>query len=103
MTRHRDEVAHAMGMPAGTKDDLLRRLSRVRGQIDGIRRMVEEERYCTDIMQQCAAARSALRSAEKVLLSSHLDHCATHAIVQGGEPADSARAELVDLFYRYTK
>ena len=103
MTRQRAEVAHAMGMPERTKDDLLRRLSRVCGQVDGIRRMVDEERYCTDIMQQIAAARSALRSAEKVLLASHRDHCATHAIVQGGESADSARAELVDLFYRYTK
>lgn len=92
-----------MSMPEGTKDDLLKRLSRVRGQVDGIRRMVDEERYCTDIMQQIAAARSALRSAEKELLASHLDHCATHAIVQGGEPADNARAELVDLFYKYTK
>ncbi|TFG66991.1 MAG: metal-sensitive transcriptional regulator [Gemmatimonadales bacterium] len=103
MARRREEVPHAMGMPEKTKGDLLRRLSRVRGQIDGVRRMIEEERYCPDIMQQISAAHSALRAAEKVLLGSHLDHCATHAIERGGESAVQAREELVDLFYRYMR
>ena len=103
MARRRDEVSHAMGLPEQTKSDLLKRLSRVRGQIDGVGRMIDEERYCPDIMQQISAAHSALRAAEKVLLTSHLDHCATHAIEQGGESAAQARAELVDLFYRYMR
>ena len=103
VARRRDEVPHSMGMPVQTKDDLLKRLSRVRGQVDGVRRMIDEERYCPDIMQQISAAHSALRAAEKVLLTSHLDHCATHAIAQGGESAEHARAELVDLFYRYMR
>lgn len=92
-----------MGMPEQTKADLLRRLSRVRGQIEGVRRMVEEERYCPDIMQQISAAHAALRASEKILLASHLDHCATHAIEQGGESATQAREELVDLFHRYMR
>lgn len=92
-----------MGMPELTKQDLLRRLSRIRGQIDGIRRMVEEERYCPDVMQQISAAHAALRASEKVLLTSHLDHCATHAIEQGGDTAARAREELVDLFHRYMR
>lgn len=103
MARRREEIPHAMGMPEETKGDLLRRLSRVRGQVDGVRRMIEEERYCPDIMQQISAAHSALRAAEKVLLRSHLDHCATHGIEQGGESAVRAREELVDLFYRYMR
>lgn len=65
--------------------------------------MVEEERYCPDIMQQISAAHAALRAAEKVLLTSHLGHCATHAIEQGGESAARAREELVDLFHRYMR
>lgn len=103
MARRRKEVPHAMALPEQTKSDLLKRLSRVRGQIDGVGRMIDEERYCPDIMQQISAAHSALRAAEKVLLTSHLDHCATHAIEQGGEAAARARAELVDLFYRYMR
>ncbi len=103
MARRRDTVPHAVGMPEHTKEDLLRRLSRVHGQIEGIRRMIEEERYCPDIMQQTSAAHSALRAAEKVLLASHLNHCATHAIEQGGEAARRAREELVDFVYRYVR
>lgn len=90
-----------MGIAAPVKTDLVRRLARIRGQLEGIGRMVEDERYCPDIMQQFAAVHSAMRSAEKQLLANHLEHCATHAIVQGGEPAGRVREEIVDLFYRY--
>lgn len=103
MVRRCDEIPHAMGISEQTKDDLLKRLSRVRGQVDGVRRMIDEERYCPDIMQQISAAHSALRAAEKVLLTSHLDHCVTHAIERGGESAAQVREELVDLFYRYMR
>jgi DNA-binding FrmR family transcriptional regulator len=92
-----------MGIAESTKKDLLRRLARARGQIDGIRRMVEDERYCPDIMQQFAAVNSALRSAEKLLLANHLEYCASHAIAHGGEPAEQVRSELVDLFHRYLR
>jgi DNA-binding FrmR family transcriptional regulator len=92
-----------MGIGDPTKQDLLHRLARARGQIDGIRRMVEDERYCPEIMQQFAAVHSALRSAEKLLLANHLEHCATHAITRGGEPAAQVRSELVDLFHRYLR
>ena len=53
--------AHAMGIAEPTKKDLLKRLARVRGQVEGIQRMVEDERYCPDILQQFAAVHSALR------------------------------------------
>lgn len=99
----RTAPSHAMGIAAPAKKDLLRRLARIRGQVEGIGRMVEDERYCPDIMQQFAAVHSAMRSAEKQLLANHLEHCATHAIEQGGEPADHVREEIVDLFYRYVR
>jgi DNA-binding FrmR family transcriptional regulator len=94
---------HAMGIAEPVREDLLRRLARIRGQVEGIGRMVEDERYCPDIMQQFAAVHSAMRSAEKQLLANHLEHCATHAIEQGGQPAARVRDEIVDLFYRYVR
>ena len=92
-----------MGIAGQAKTDLLHRLARIRGQIEGIRRMVEDERYCPDIMQQFSAVHSALRSSEKILLTNHLEHCATHALEMGGEPAAQVRSELVDLFHRYLR
>ncbi|WP_419942696.1 metal-sensitive transcriptional regulator [Candidatus Palauibacter sp.] len=94
--------AHAMGIAEGTKRDLDRRLARIRGQVGGIARMVEDERYCPDILQQFAAVHSALRSAEKELLMNHLERCATHAIAEGGDAAVRVREEIADLFMRFT-
>jgi DNA-binding FrmR family transcriptional regulator len=95
--------AHAMGIADSTKTDLQKRLSRVRGQVEGILRMVEDERYCPDILQQFAAVHSALRAAERELLANHLERCATHAMLEGGETADEVRREIVDLLYRYVR
>ena len=93
---------HAMGIAEGTKRDLDRRLARIRGQVGGIARMVEDERYCPDILQQFAAVHSALRSAEKELLMNHLERCATHTIAEGGDAAVRVREEIADLFMRFT-
>ena len=98
-----EKPAHAMGIADDTKRDLLKRLARVRGQVEGIQRMVDEERYCPDILQQFAAVHSALRAAERELLANHLERCATHAIQEGGETADEVRREIVDLLYRYVR
>ena len=90
-----------MGIAEGTKHDLDRRLARIRGQVGGIARMVEDERYCPDILQQFAAVHSALRSAEKELLMNHLERCATHAIEEGGDAATRVREEIAQLFMRF--
>ena len=103
MTRSSTDVTHAMGIAQPTKRDLLRRLARIRGQIEGIQRMVSDERYCPDILQQSAAVHSALRAAEKVLLANHLERCVTHAIEVGGESAARVRQEIVDLLHRYLR
>lgn len=103
MPRSTAEVPHAMGIPEETKKKLLRRLSRIGGQVEGLRRMVDEERYCPDVLQQFSAVRSALRSAERVLLANHLEGCATRAISEGGDSAEQVRDEIVDLFSRYVK
>ena len=96
-----DAGPHALGIAGGTKDDLGRRLARIRGQVGGIARMVEDERYCPDILQQFAAVHSALRAAEKELLLNHLERCATHAIEEGGDAAARVREEIADLFMRF--
>jgi DNA-binding FrmR family transcriptional regulator len=92
-----------MGIAEATRRDLLTRLARVRGQVEGIVRMVEDDRYCPDILQQFAAVHSALRGAERELLANHLERCATHAIQEGGEAAAQARREIVDLLHRYVR
>lgn len=96
-----DAGPHAMGIAEETKHDLGRRLARIRGQVGGIARMVEDERYCPDILQQFAAVHSALRAAERELLLNHLERCATHAIEAGGDDAARVRAEIADLFVRF--
>lgn len=92
-----------MGIAEHTKRDLLKRLARIRGQVEGLQRMVDDERYCPDILQQFAAVHSALRSAERQLLGNHLARCATHAIQEGGPGAEQVRQEIVELLYRYLR
>lgn len=78
---------------------LVTRLARIQGQVGGIARMIEEDRYCIDILTQMQAIKSALRKVEEGLLKSHSDHCVAHAIRSGNEK-DARRkfAELVELF-----
>src|SRR5258708_4808340 len=61
----------------------LRRLSRIEGQIRGIQRMVEEDRYCADILKQVTSAQEALRAVARSLMRNHLTDCASHAIMTG--------------------
>jgi DNA-binding FrmR family transcriptional regulator len=78
-----------------------KRLSRIEGQVRGLARMVEEERYCIDIVTQIAAARAALRRLEEEVLRDHVAHCVEHAI-KSGDRADQRRkiAELMAVVSR---
>lgn len=67
--------------------DLLNRLSRIEGQVRGIKKMVEEERYCVDILTQVSAVQSALNSFNRVLLTNHIKTCVTNDIKAGNEEA----------------
>lgn len=86
------------------KSSNLKRLRRIEGQIRGLHKMVEEERYCADILIQISSVQVALRGVGQALLRNHLHHCVTSAI-QHGSPAESEAtyAELVDLFARYAR
>jgi DNA-binding FrmR family transcriptional regulator len=80
------------------------RLKRIEGQVRGVQRMVEEDRYCVDVLVQISAIHESLRKVSEVLLRDHLEHCVTGAIESG----DSRRAreiydELADLFNKYAR
>ena len=76
------------------------RLRRIEGQVRGIQKMVEEDRYCADIMTQISSVHEALRSVGRELMRNHLKHCATAAIRKDQESADAMYDELVDLMYK---
>ena len=79
--------------------DELTKLNRVAGQVEGVKRMIEEGRYCTDILAQLRAARSAIRTIEAQILETHLQHCVTEAINEGD--AQEKIDEIKALFKRY--
>ena len=89
-----------VAVDADAKGRNLSRLRRIEGQVRGIQKMVEADRYCADVLTQLAAVQEALRSVGKELLRHHLRHCAADALRAGGEPADAATHELIDLFYK---
>ena len=90
-------------MDPGVKDRNLKRLRRIEGQVRGIQKMIEADRYCADIMTQVSAVHEALRSVAHELLRNHLKHCATEAIRAGGGDADSMYDELLDLMQKYNR
>jgi CsoR family transcriptional regulator, copper-sensing transcriptional repressor len=95
---------HAIAVDPEIKTANLKRLKRIEGQIRGLAKMVENERYCADILVQISSVQQALRSVGRELMRNHLEHCASAAI-RGGDAAQ-ARAmydELLDLFYKYSQ
>lgn len=78
----------------------LKRLRRIEGQVRGLQRMVEDDRYCHDIMIQIASVNEALRSVGKELMKNHLQHCATKAIKSSEAEATAMYDEIVDLMYK---
>jgi CsoR family transcriptional regulator, copper-sensing transcriptional repressor len=83
------------------KASVLKRLKRVEGQVRGLAGMVEQDRYCIDLVTQISAARAALRRVEEEILRDHVAHCVEHAITSG-DKADQRRkiAELMDVVGR---
>jgi len=90
-----------MAAYAKEKDNLLKRLRRIEGQVRGIQRMIEQDKYCVDILVQIAAARSALDRVGLMLLESHMRGCVTRAIKNDdGEAAVTELTEVVRQFIR---
>jgi DNA-binding FrmR family transcriptional regulator len=90
----------AVGVDSAIKDRNIKRLRRIEGQIRGLQRMVDEERYCADIMIQIASVQEALRAVGRELMRNHLKHCGTAAIRGGDEQAEAMYDEIIDLMYR---
>ena len=80
-------------MHGAAKSTTLKRLSRIEGQVRGLARMVEEDRYCIDIVTQISAVRAALRRAEEEILRDHVSHCVEHAIASGNKAEQRRKIE----------
>ena len=91
----------AVAVDPDIKDRTTKRLRRIEGQVRGLQKMVEEERYCADILTQVSSVHEALRGVARELLRNHLKHCASTAIRAGDTQADAMYDELVELVYRH--
>ncbi|MCC6678454.1 MAG: metal-sensitive transcriptional regulator [Phycisphaerales bacterium] len=89
--------AHAVGVDSGLKDANLKQLRRIEGQVRGIAAMIEEDRYCADIITQVSAVRESLHSVARNLMRNHIRHCAAAALHDGGRERDAMVDELLDL------
>jgi CsoR family transcriptional regulator, copper-sensing transcriptional repressor len=93
----------AIAVDADIKDRNLKRLKRIEGQVRGLQRMVESDRYCADIMMQVSSVQEALRAVGRELMRNHLKHCAATAIRAGDDEATEMYDELIDLMYKNTR
>lgn len=85
------------------KDDVLRRLRRIEGQVRGLQRMVEDDTYCIDVLTQVSAATKALQSVALLLMQDHLGHCVADAIAEGGDAATAKITEASDAIARLVR
>ncbi len=85
------------------KEQALRRLARIEGQVRGLKRMIEDGRYCVDILNQVSSVHEALRGVGRLMMKNYLERCASDGIQAGGERADEIRAEILELMYKYAK
>lgn len=86
------------------KSEAMLRLTRIEGQVRGVKRMIDEETYCVDVLTQLASIHEALRGVGKMLMSSHLRRCVTDALREGDEErVEKTYRELMDIFYKLAK
>jgi Cu+-exporting ATPase len=96
-------MTKAASVDPAIKASNLRRLRRIEGQVRGLHKMVEEDRYCADIITQVASVQEALRGVARELMRNHLKHCAAAAIRQGDNKADAMYDELLELVYKHLR
>ncbi|MGY4718910.1 metal-sensitive transcriptional regulator [Naumannella cuiyingiana] len=87
----------------GDKDDYLKRLRRIEGQVRGLHRMVDEEQYCIDILTQVSAVTKALQAVSLGLLEEHMGHCVVNAARESDEAADAKVREAADAIARLVR
>ena len=93
------EGRKAVGVDPELKDRNLKRLRRIEGQVRGLQKMVEDDRYCPEIMVQIASVHEALRAVGRELMRNHLRHCVSQAVRTGGSAAEASYDELLELIY----
>jgi CsoR family transcriptional regulator, copper-sensing transcriptional repressor len=100
-------VSQAAQPPHGyvaDKEALVRRLHRIEGQVRGIERMIEEDRYCIDVLTQISAVTTALESLAFVVLDDHVSHCVADALASGDEGAAEEKSrELLEAVHRFSR
>lgn len=100
---HEGDERKAVAVDAGAKERNLKRLRRIEGQVRGLHKMVEDDRYCADIMTQISSVHEALRAVGRELMRNHLRHCAAGAIAAGGSEGEAMYDELVDMMYKHSR
>jgi len=98
-----EENRKAVAVDPDAKERNRKRLRRIEGQVRGLQKMVEEDRYCADILTQISSVQEALRSVGRELMRNHLKHCATAAIAAGPDQAGEMYDELVELIYKHSR
>jgi DNA-binding FrmR family transcriptional regulator len=93
----------AIGVDPDIKDRNLKRLRRIEGQVRGLQKMVDEDRYCADILTQISSVHEALRSVGRELMRNHLKHCAASAIKGSEAQAEAMYDELVEMMYKHSR
>ena len=102
--KHAESVhrkAHAVEATARTRN--LARLRRIEGQVRGLQKMVEEDRYCADVLVQISAVHEALRGVGRELMRNHLRHCATAAMKGSAVEASAMHDEILELMYKHVR
>ena len=100
---HDSEGRKALRVDPEAKVRNLHRLRRIEGQVRGLQKMIEEDRYCADILTQIASVHEALRGVGRELMRNHLKYCATGAFQTGPAAAEQMYDELVELMYKHSR
>ncbi len=95
-----DADRKAVAVDSDARERNLKRLRRIEGQVRGLQRMVEEDRYCADIMTQISSVQEALRAVGRELMRNHLRHCASSAFRSSEADANAMYDEILDLMYK---
>ena len=98
-----DDGRASLDVDPAIKDRNLKRLRRIEGQVRGLQKMVDEDRYCADIMTQISSVHEALRAVGRELMRNHLKHCATAAIKAGNGEAEPMYDELIEMMYKLSR
>jgi DNA-binding FrmR family transcriptional regulator len=91
---------HAVGVDADIKARNRTRLRRIEGQVRGLQKMIDDDRYCADVLTQISSVQEALRAVSRELMRNHLKHCATSAIRTGPAEAEAMYDELIQMMYK---